>query len=147
MIEPLALRQEVLHAYTRSLSTIWIVSTLFFSGQLGTAGIHTDGIILFCDAQIATPLLFIGLILSFCLRHYSIDRTVVRTNGTDQKKEGEGEGEVLDGVGSEKVLDEEAGEGLEMKTVQTSSNASQKTVGEIPVDDRAVTDDVQKVIV
>lgn len=77
------------------------------------------------------------------MRHYSIDRTVVRTNNTDAKKEGE---VPIDGIGSEKVVDEEAaGEGLEMKAVKTTSNASEETVGEIDGDRKAVKDDVQKV--
>ncbi|KAI5478762.1 MFS general substrate transporter [Pseudohyphozyma bogoriensis] len=71
-IEPVELRQQVLHAYTRSISTIWIV---------------------------CAPLLFIGVILSLFLKEYSLQRTVVKASdkpassaASDETKiEGEGE--------------------------------------------------------
>ncbi|KAI5118065.1 hypothetical protein M0805_006328 [Coniferiporia weirii] len=50
-IEPESLRQQVLHAYTRSLATIYIV---------------------------AVPLAFVGLLLTLMLREYSLKRTVDR---------------------------------------------------------------------
>jgi len=58
-IQPASLRQEVIHAYTQSLSTIWIV---------------------------CTPILFLGLVSVLCIRSYSLKRNVVRADD-DQEPE------------------------------------------------------------
>lgn len=50
-IQPESLRQQVLHAFTRSLATIWIVSV---------------------------PLAFAGLLFALIVREYSLKRTVDR---------------------------------------------------------------------
>ena len=65
-IEPPALQQQVLHAFTRSISTIWIV---------------------------ATPLNAVGLVAVLFLRRYSLDRTVNRMAAKDGKAAEGGEGE------------------------------------------------------
>ncbi|ESK84655.1 membrane transporter [Moniliophthora roreri MCA 2997] len=58
-IEPPELRQRVLHAYTKSVSLMWIV---------------------------CTPIVFVAFIMVLFLRSYSLKRAVVRT-GSDEKKE------------------------------------------------------------
>ncbi|KAM0751529.1 MFS general substrate transporter [Meredithblackwellia eburnea MCA 4105] len=75
-IEPISLRNEVLHAYTRSISVIW---------------------------EVTAPILFVGFVLSCCLKHYSMERNVNRTGGesTDEKTVVEGGGEPLPEVVSE----------------------------------------------
>jgi len=50
-IQPVEVREQVLHAYTRSLATIWIV---------------------------LVPLAFVGLIFIFTIKEYSLKRTVVQ---------------------------------------------------------------------
>lgn len=69
-IEPVELRQQVLHAYTRSLQSIWYVGA---------------------------PLSFVGFLLCCFLKHYSLDqREVVRTAApvkAGDKAEGEAGGE------------------------------------------------------
>ncbi|GAA6030021.1 hypothetical protein JCM8097_009218 [Rhodosporidiobolus ruineniae] len=57
-IQPVELRQQVLHAYTRALNFPWII---------------------------AAPLLFIGFLASLMLKHYSLDRSTVRA--ADVKKD------------------------------------------------------------
>ncbi|GAA5974111.1 hypothetical protein JCM11641_003442 [Rhodosporidiobolus odoratus] len=64
-IEPPELRQQVLHAYARALNYPWIV---------------------------AAPLLFVGFLLSLLIKHYSLDRSTVRTGG-EKKEDGEKPGE------------------------------------------------------
>jgi hypothetical protein len=62
--QPAELRQAVLHAYTRSINTIWIV---------------------------ATPLLFLGAVFCIFLKHYSLERNIVRADVS--KKAGDTESE------------------------------------------------------
>ncbi|KAJ3869946.1 MFS general substrate transporter [Lentinula novae-zelandiae] len=52
-IQPPSLRQEVIHAYTKSLATLWIV---------------------------CTPMLFVGLVAVLCIRSYSLKRKIVRAS-------------------------------------------------------------------
>ncbi|KLO19543.1 MFS general substrate transporter [Schizopora paradoxa] len=58
-IEPLALRQQVLHAFTRSLATIWIVNV---------------------------PLCFVGLCLVLLIRQYTLKQQVVRNPKVEKDK-------------------------------------------------------------
>jgi len=51
-IEPLAVRNQVLHAYTESLATIWVV---------------------------CTPMVFLGFVCTLCIRSYSLKRTLIQT--------------------------------------------------------------------
>lgn len=82
-IEPIELRMQVLHAYTRSISTIWFV---------------------------AAPLMGVGVILSLLLRHYTLDRTIVRTGNVEDK--------AVELEGKKTVADEEASK--EVKAVVES---------------------------
>ncbi|CEQ39190.1 SPOSA6832_00685 [Sporobolomyces salmonicolor] len=59
-IMPESVRKEVLHAYTRALSFPWII---------------------------CAPLLFVGFLVSFLLKHYSLDRTTIKAG--DVKKDTE----------------------------------------------------------
>ncbi|GAA5886236.1 hypothetical protein JCM5296_003531 [Sporobolomyces johnsonii] len=64
-IMPASVREEVLHAYTRALSFPWII---------------------------CAPLLFVGFLVSFLLKQYSLERTTVKA-GDVEKKTGQGEAE------------------------------------------------------
>jgi len=58
-IQPLALRQQVLHAFTRSLATIWIVNV---------------------------PIAFVGLLLVLLVRQYTLKQQVVRNPKIEKDK-------------------------------------------------------------
>lgn len=92
LLEPIELRQEVLHAYTRSLSTIWFL---------------------------AAPILFCGFVLSLFLRHYSLERTIVRTGGKeDGAVDATGKDVDVDALEMEKITtDEEEGKEEKEKTM------------------------------
>ncbi|ORY90627.1 MFS amino acid permease [Leucosporidium creatinivorum] len=68
-IQPLELRQAVLHAYTRSINTIWIV---------------------------ATPMLFLGAVFCIFLKHYSLERNVVRADSKPKPEDAESNETKLD---------------------------------------------------
>ncbi|GAA5957862.1 hypothetical protein JCM21900_001290 [Sporobolomyces salmonicolor] len=76
-IMPESVRKEVLHAYTRALSFPWII---------------------------CAPLLFVGFLVSFLLKHYSLDRTTIKAG--DVKKETE-QGETEASVEKEAEAKEE----------------------------------------
>jgi len=80
-IQPPELQQQVLHAFTRSISTIWIV---------------------------CTPLNAVGLLAVLFLRRYSLDRTVNRTAAKDGKAPEGGEKPADGAPVEEKVADEES---------------------------------------
>ena len=56
----MALRQQVLHAYTRSISTIWILGA---------------------------PLLFLGAVCAVGMKHYSLDRRAVKAGEAETSSE------------------------------------------------------------
>ncbi|KAJ3930399.1 MAG: MFS general substrate transporter [Lentinula lateritia] len=56
-LKPPSLRQEVIHAYTKSLATLWIV---------------------------CTPMLFVGLVAVLCIRSYSLKRKIVRASNDQE---------------------------------------------------------------
>ncbi|KAJ3907430.1 MFS general substrate transporter [Lentinula edodes] len=58
-IQPPSLRQEVIHAYTKSLATLWIV---------------------------CTPMLFVGLVAVLCIRSYSLKRKIVRASDDQESQ-------------------------------------------------------------
>lgn len=59
-MQPLELRQQVLHAYTRSISTLWMVGA---------------------------PLLFIGALASVGMKSYSLERKTVKADGAEADSE------------------------------------------------------------
>ncbi len=76
-IMPLKVRQQGLHAYTRSINAIW---------------------------YLGAPLSFVGFILCLFLKHYSLDqREVVRTANPDVKGKDEAERASGDGVRLQEV--------------------------------------------
>ncbi|GAA6062990.1 hypothetical protein JCM10212_004972 [Sporobolomyces blumeae] len=83
-IKPESLRNAVIHAYTRALSDPWIV---------------------------CAPLIFVGFLVSFMLKQYSLERNVVRGSGNAKDEE--------KGVGSAK-------EGVDNQTLSTGDGARQE---------------------
>ncbi|KDQ16127.1 hypothetical protein BOTBODRAFT_157399 [Botryobasidium botryosum FD-172 SS1] len=65
------IRQQVLHAFTKGISTIWIVYT---------------------------PILFVAFLMVLFVRAYSLRRTVVRGNGSDNTEKAAGEGRSAEGA-------------------------------------------------
>ncbi|KAK4703919.1 hypothetical protein P7C70_g2297, partial [Phenoliferia sp. Uapishka_3] len=57
-LEPIELRNQVLHAFTRSISTIWIVTA---------------------------PLVTVGFILSLFLKHYSLQRNIIKAEAVGKE--------------------------------------------------------------
>ncbi|KAF8136614.1 MFS general substrate transporter [Boletus edulis] len=93
------LRSEVMHAYARSVSTIWLVNT---------------------------PLSALGLILIIFIRAYSLHRTVIREGAekTNDPEKGEGVKETSGKAGSIEVEEAPINHGA---TVSTSSSLGEET--------------------
>ncbi|GAA5863355.1 hypothetical protein JCM1840_007499 [Sporobolomyces johnsonii] len=88
-IMPASVREEVLHAYTRALSFPWII---------------------------CAPLLFVGFLVSFLLKQYSLERTTVKAEDVEKKTE-QGETE----TGAEKKA--EAKDGLAQRADERGEQA------------------------
>ncbi|GAA6008632.1 hypothetical protein JCM11491_003376 [Sporobolomyces phaffii] len=77
-IQPPELSRQVVHAYTRALSDPWIV---------------------------CAPLIFVGFLVSFLLKQYSLERTVVKGNGASDDKGRKSKEADDEAAGDEPTLD------------------------------------------
>ena len=138
-IEPLELRQTVLHGFTRSLATIWIVSTpLAFVGLLLSTSCFLS------DTYFFFVILIRSLQTALVIRNYSLKQTVIHGQKKGANDPEAGESPEADGDDTDRQSDGDATVGKQTTQVHSDVITPQDSRSDEKGGSRAVSRDVEK---